>query len=51
MSYHLPDQPRSKTGADLFEFNNFDYLVIVNYFSHFWEIDRLQAIITSTVIF
>ena len=35
MSHDLPDRPWQKIGGDLFEFNNFDSLVTVDYFLNF----------------
>ena len=37
-------------GVDLFKFNKTDYLIIVDYFSGFWEIDPLESTTTSHVI-
>ena len=37
---HVPsDEPWEKIGVDLFTIANSDYLVTVDYFSSFWEID------------
>ena len=35
------DEPWEKLGVDLFTIANRDYLVTVDYFSSFWEIDLL----------
>lgn len=48
--HELPDRPWSKVGTDLFVFNNRDYLITVDYFSNFWEIDYLPDTKSSTVI-
>ncbi len=48
--HELPDQTWSKVGTDLFVFNNRDYLITLDYFSHFWEIDYLPDTKSSTVI-
>ena len=37
-------------GVDLFKFNKTDYLIIVDYFSGFWEIDPLESTTASHVI-
>ncbi len=39
--HELPVRPWSKVGTDLFVFNNREYLITVDYFSNFWEIDYL----------
>ena len=38
------------TNADLLHVNNKDYLVTVDYYSNFWEIDRLYDTLSKTVI-
>ncbi len=48
--HELPDRPWSKVGTDLFVFSNREYLINVDYFSHFWEIDYLPDTKSSTVI-
>lgn len=37
-------------GTDLFSFENRDYLITVDYYSNFWEIDYLPDTKSSTVI-
>lgn len=37
-------------GVDLFNFNKTDYLIIVDYFSGFWEVNPLEASTASQVI-
>ena len=41
-AHEVPLQPWTKLGADLFSFNSRTYLITVDYFSNFWEIDCLQ---------
>ena len=36
--------PCEKIGVDLFSWNNHSYLITVDYFSNWWEIDRLFGI-------
>ena len=38
----VPDRPWSKIGTDLFELDGKDYVITIDYFSNFFEIDRLQ---------
>ena len=42
ISHHVPDPPWAKVGTDLFECNDRDYQVTVDYNSNFFEIDRLH---------
>ena len=50
MSHEIPSRPWQKVGADLFTVHNKNYLVTVDYFSNFWEIDRLYDTESKTVI-
>ena len=50
MNHELPSRPWQKVGADLLHVNNKDYLVTVDYYSNFWEIDRLYDTLSKTVI-
>ena len=50
MSHEVPSRPWQKVGADLLTVNKKDYLVTVDYFSNFWEIDRLYDTLSKTVI-
>ena len=42
-SHDIPDRPWSKVGTDLFTFNRMDYVLTVDYYSGFFEIDRLDV--------
>ena len=42
MPHDLPDRPWAKERLDLFQFNNNNCLIVVDYFSVFWEIDPLE---------
>ena len=48
--HELPDRPWEKIGADLFELNGKHYLITVDYFSNYWEIDRLHNQTSKMVI-
>ncbi|KAK3089216.1 hypothetical protein FSP39_001808 [Pinctada imbricata] len=50
MSHDVPNQPWSKLGVDIFTLNKQNYLVTVDYFSDFFELDVLQDTSASTVI-
>jgi hypothetical protein len=43
-------QPWEKLGTDLFSLDDKDYLVTVDYYSNFWEIDKLCDTRSKTVI-
>lgn len=42
--------PFQMIGTDLFYWNNQDLLLVVDYYSHYWEIERLYNTISTTVI-
>ena len=42
MSHELPCRPWEKVGTDLFTCEGPEYLVLVDYYINFWEIDLLQ---------
>ena len=50
ISHDVPDRPWAKIATDLFEFESKEYLVTVDYFSNFFEIDRLYSTHTLPVI-
>lgn len=50
LSHEVPNRPWAKVGTDLFCFDNKDYLVTVDYYSNFWEIDYLADTKSTTVI-
>ena len=46
----LPARPWSKVGADLFELHGKHYILLVDYYSNFVEIEKLESLTTSGVI-
>ena len=46
----IPERPWAKVGADLFELNNQHYLLIVDYFSNWPEISKLDTLSAKNVI-
>ena len=50
MSHDIPDRPWAKIGTDLFPHNGKDYLVTVDYYSNFWEVDYLADTKAQTTI-
>ena len=43
-------RPWEKVGTDLFTWDNKDYLLTIDYFSGWWEVDRLYNTTTTAVI-
>uniref|UniRef100_A0A8C7YWC8 Gypsy retrotransposon integrase-like protein 1 n=1 Tax=Oryzias sinensis TaxID=183150 RepID=A0A8C7YWC8_9TELE len=50
LPHEMPNRPWAKVGTDLFCFDNRDYLITVDYYSNFWEIDYLPDTKSTTVI-
>ncbi|CAB4037995.1 Retrovirus-related Pol poly from transposon, partial [Paramuricea clavata] len=50
ISHEVPDRPWGKIATDLFEFDGKEYLVTVDYFSIFFEIDRFYSTKAVSVI-
>ncbi|XP_033725286.1 uncharacterized protein K02A2.6-like [Pecten maximus] len=50
ITHDIPDHPWGKVGVDLFTLQKTDYLVSVDYYSDFWEIDTLSDTTAATVI-
>uniref|UniRef100_A0A803JLC0 Gypsy retrotransposon integrase-like protein 1 n=1 Tax=Xenopus tropicalis TaxID=8364 RepID=A0A803JLC0_XENTR len=50
MTHKLPTLPWSKLGMDLFSLPGQDYLIIIDYYSDFWEIDAISDTTSKTII-
>ena len=50
MPHDVPDRPWANIGTDLFTCNNKEYLVTVDYFSNFFEVDELPNTQSKTVV-
>ncbi len=50
MTHEVPEWPWQKIGVDEMELNGKHYLITVDYFSNFWEIDRLRRRTTNEII-
>lgn len=50
LSHKVPDRPWAKVSTNLFQFENKDYLVTVDYFSNFFEVDRINSTTSEAVI-
>ena len=48
--HDVPDRQWEKIGIDLFEFEDKDYLISVDYLSNFWEVDRLKDTSAGSII-
>ena len=46
----VPDGPWLRVGADLFSFAGQDYVIAVDYFSNYWETERLESTMSASVI-
>lgn len=46
----FPDRPWSKVGIELFQFNDKQYLIVVDYFSRFFKIAKLTSTTPEAVI-
>ena len=49
MTHDVPDQPWSKLGIDIFSLKTEDYLVTVDYYSDYFELDLLPDTSAATV--
>jgi hypothetical protein len=50
LPHEIPDRPWSKLGADLFELHKEHYLLLVDYYSNFFEVMKLTSTKTPTII-
>jgi len=51
MSHDSPSRPWEKVGVDLFSFHGQDYILVVDYLSNYFEVDRLQSKKMSDIIY
>lgn len=50
MTHEIPDRPWSRVAMDIFSLEGEDYLITVDYYSDFWEVDKLSNVTSKTVI-
>ena len=50
ISHRIPKRPWQVIACDLFECQNKDYLITVDYYSDFFEVDRLHSKTGSAII-
>ena len=48
--HDIPDYPWLKVATDLFELNDKDYVIVIDYYSKFVEVTRLYNILSRSVI-
>ena len=48
--HEVPSRSWEQVGVDLFELNRKEYMITVDYYSNFWEIDRLTSTTSSAVV-
>ena len=46
----IPEYPFQIVGTDLFLWNGQEYIIVVDYYSRFWEIERLRKTDSSVII-
>ena len=50
MSHEISERPWEKVGVDIFILYDVNYLVLIDYYSNVWEVNRLQDTKASTCI-
>jgi len=50
MSHEVPQRPWEKVAVNLFTLDQKDYLVVVDYYSGYWELDRLHSTDAGAII-
>ena len=50
LSHDIPTRPWQKVGTDLFTWNNRQFLVTVDYYSRYFEIDELSSTTSNAII-
>ncbi|XP_052233211.1 uncharacterized protein K02A2.6-like [Dreissena polymorpha] len=50
MTHEVPDRPGSMVGIGIFTYKQTDYLVTVDYYSDFWELDLLPDTTSAAII-
>ncbi len=50
ISHPIPEQPWQVIATDLFTWNNSDYIVVVDYYSRYFEVEKITSLTSNTVI-
>ncbi|KXJ22526.1 Transposon Tf2-9 polyprotein [Exaiptasia diaphana] len=48
--HEIPSYPWQAVATDLFTWNNFNYLVVVDYYSRYWEISSLNTTSSASIV-
>ena len=48
--HETPSRPWERVGCDLFTWDSKEYLITVDYYSNFWEVDRLNSTTSQAVV-
>ena len=49
-SHDFPSRPWAKVGMDIFTIGNCNYLILVDYYSSYFEVNSLENLLASTVV-
>ena len=50
MTHEIPERPWSRVAMDIFSLEGEDHLITVDFYSDFWEVDKLSDMTSKTVI-
>ena len=50
MTHEIPERPWSRVAMDIFTLEGQDYLITVDVYSDFWEVDILPDMTSATII-
>ena len=50
LNHSIPSRPWSKLAIDLFVYDSVNYVVLVDYFSDFWEVAMLNNTMSTSII-
>jgi len=50
MSHEVPSPPWERVGTDIFTLHDKDYSVTIDYYSNYWEVDRLPDTKASEIM-
>ncbi len=49
-SHNIPQRPWSKIASDFFTWENSEYLITIDYYSNYWELDKIGHNVSSTKV-
>ena len=50
ITHELPERPWQNVATDLFTFENEQYLIVVDYYSKYFELERMSTTTSSAII-